>query len=777
MIHVIALRPDEDLKQKTFGIIGSSVEGLFANIDSVIEKIPEDERYNCHYTLSHSETDNIREFSWQDILPIDIDKVADEHRVLVATSVCATLHLPIDKVGIVFSGHGVHVLIKLPFRITERDYFTKFRSYYKNMADLIDRDLREKGLTGNVDCNLFAPSHLLRLPNTENRKEGLPNCMSVLYCAMMEEQPFDLTAFKPQIEDVRRITQRTLIQREGVITCPFLEWVRTHPHDVSEPQWHGAIGILAWIPEVGEQLCHEYSKEHSTYSYNQTEAYIARAKDLTGPRTCNNIEGLFDGCIDCPIRKSDSRVTTPLVIKTSDYIQTQDSGFHFVVESKSGIKRTPDYEGLARYFKQKYNAITNAQTNNTYIWQEGDFTAFETEFRGGYWHMINRNHLEKFALQHFNPYVKDQGRKEFARLVEISNNRNGSFFDTQEGYINFNNGVLDVAKMEIIPNSLEWGFTYKLPFDFDPTATCPKYDQFIEEVLNEKEAAMIVNEYMAYAAASMPNSLYEKALLLLGGGSNGKSVLMNTMRHIFGNDNCCSVGMGAMQSENSRPMLINKLINIVPEENKKALLNNSDLFKMLVSGEELTAKILYKDQFTFCPKAKLVFSYNELPFSNDHSNGFYRRFIVLSFPNSYIGKENRNLTNELKLEASGIWNRIIEAYKRLLENKAFTVSNMALNELSEFKSNSDSFMQFIEEFVQIKDGLFFHQDDFTLMRDAYQVYARISKESGQIALGYQQFVGQFKKILHKDRVKRKRVGDATNCLIVVGIKVAGLQNF
>ena len=196
--------------------MGESIERLFANLPSVVERIPPEERFNCYYTCFHPlNLDDPRSFSHQTVIPIDIDHVPEEQLTKVTECVSECLKIPVTSMVVVFSGHGVQFLIKSPFVIDDVAYFKNMRAYYKNMAAFIQSHLKRNNLCGEVDTAVWSPSRLMRLPMTINRKEGLPDSNARLINGTLDDVPFDLTIFKPEVEDIKRIQVRTTVQTKG----------------------------------------------------------------------------------------------------------------------------------------------------------------------------------------------------------------------------------------------------------------------------------------------------------------------------------------------------------------------------------------------------------------------------------------------------------------------------------------------------------------------------------------------------------------------------------
>lgn len=83
----------------------------------------------------------------------------------------------------------------------------------------------------------------------------------------------------------------------------------------------------------------------------------------------------------------------------------------------------------------------------------------------------------------------------------------------------------------------------------------------------------------------------------------------------------------------------------------------------------------------------MMFCLNELPKTNDTSNGFYRRFLIAPF-NVQIPKSkiNSNLLKDIiSHELPGIMNWVLEGRERLRMNGKFTDSPVMNKTLEEYR--------------------------------------------------------------------------------------------
>ena len=125
-------------------------------------------------------------------------------------------------------------------------------------------------------------------------------------------------------------------------------------------------------------------------------------------------------------------------------------------------------------------------------------------------------------------YLTRNGVGEIVEHVRRSCYDNESNLNNNSGYINLRNGVFDIEKKEITDHSAEMGFTYCLPFDYDKKAVPTKFLKFLKEITQE-DTALTISILEGFAYCLMPGYPIQKANMLVGEGSNGKSTLMGVL--------------------------------------------------------------------------------------------------------------------------------------------------------------------------------------------------------------------------------------------------------
>lgn len=758
MIQILGLRTYTgrdgiDKTSETFFERGwrvSSVNELFSNLNRYVEQIPENERYNLFYTVAHCLEERGRKFESQDIIPIDIDGIdvnrADEY----VSAVLITLGLPRDKVGIVYSGNGIHILVQMSKPFDYEGYFEEHKVYYKALCGRINQALYMYGLQGSADPVVFGKGRLLRLPNTINIKNGASR-KCILINGNIE--PLDISWHK--LADMPEINEGDYIHpnaakklpppdTKGVLEgCDFINWCADNQEKVTEPQWYAMLSIVSRLDD-GRRIGHEYSNKHPDYNFDKTEAKITQAIEAAGPRTCDNIETLWSGCSECKFYK---QCKSPIMLKSDEYIKSKDTGFYDISYASNGsIRRTPDYDGLVKFFDMQHDHVAMEDSGIVYI------------YRDNYWQEMPKQRLHEFAETWFQPTPNNSMCTEFENKLKRTNLRSQTWFNPQ-GYVNFKNCVLELETGKTMEHSSEFGFRYILPYDYDPDATCSRFDQFLDEVmLKDEDMKKVVCQFMGYAISGIDPVIGQKALILYGNGSNGKSVLLEIFKMLAGKGNYSTVSMGNdINKETGRYALSGKLFNVTEETPRDAMVDNT-IFKALVSGGEVQARRLYCDAFDMKNYAKIIMACNSLPANYDDTNGMYRRLLIVPFRATFT-EETKDvfILDKLKEELSGIFNIAYAGYKEFMSNRGrFARAEQIDAQLAEYKHDSHPLSFFIEEECSLKEG------GFTSSMVLYTRYKSFSDMTGMKPMDIRYFSKLMASYLHTVYGKDMRGRNSTN---------------
>ena len=291
-------------------------------------------------------------------------------------------------------------------------------------------------------------------------------------------------------------------------------------------------------------------------------------------------------------------------------------------------------------------------------------------------------------------------------------------------YINLVNGRLNWMTGELEAHDPEMLDLYQLPVRYDPKATCPRFDAYLDSTL-DADVHPMVEEVLGLV--TIPYTGFEKALMLTGEGANGKGVFLDTIEALLGSDNVSNVALQDLEENRFRVAeLDGPLANIFADLDSRAM-HSSSLFKTLVTGDRVTAERKFGQPFTFRSHARMLYSANKLPPSNDRTHAFYRRWIILPFTRTFEGtKDDKTLRSRLTTpdEISGIFNRALWGLKRLFTREQFTEPESVRQALAQYKIENDTVAAFVSECCREWEDGFISKDDF------YHTYALWCEDQG-----------------------------------------------
>lgn len=356
--------------------------------------------------------------------------------------------------------------------------------------------------------------------------------------------------------------------------------------------------------------------------------------------------------------------------------------------------KSKDY-AIAKLVKEIKDELVKEEFYLSYF--NNKFHSFENDF----WNEIKEEKIDiflrdcckeyyqneiKYQTNSFYKPLKETFKDEVKELVEI---------DSEKILLNCNNFTLEFNQRDFKPRShrKEDYLNYKLNYDFDENAKSPIWDKFLDEMLPCKNQQLLLHQFIGYSFTN--NLKLEKALFLYGEGGNGKSVVQEVITKLLGKENTSSVSIGKLTKDPNTVMLIEgKLLNYC-SENESSF--NLSQFRTLVSGEPILGKKLYKDIRTVENYAKLMFNLNSLPNIKEEKDSYLRRLLILVFNKKPEKIDPQLHFKIIKNELNGIFNRVVEALKTLIEEKGFIKIPELESILAEYKNDNDIVKQFIEE--------------------------------------------------------------------------------
>lgn len=236
------------------------------------------------------------------------------------------------------------------------------------------------------------------------------------------------------------------------------------------------------------------------------------------------------------------------------------------------------------------------------------------------------------------------------------------------------NGLLHPATRILHPHTPQFFNINSLEIDFDPAAAEPRrWLRFLNEVLpDDQESIDTLQEWFGYCLTH--DTSQQKALIAVGPKRSGKGTVARVLQRILGEFNVCGPTLASLAKEFGLQPLIGRLLAIVSDARLSGTSDVQGICEAIlrITGEDLVS-VPRKHLSDWAGKLDLRFMLmtNVLPGIVDAGGAIASRFIILSFSQSFYGKEDPELTPKLLSELPGILNWALGGLDRLKKRGVF----------------------------------------------------------------------------------------------------------
>jgi P4 family phage/plasmid primase-like protien len=318
--------------------------------------------------------------------------------------------------------------------------------------------------------------------------------------------------------------------------------------------------------------------------------------------------------------------------------------------------------------------------------------------------------------------------------------------------LTFQNGTLEVETGKFRDFSQADYCSIIMDYDYDPSASCPTWENFIEDVTDEEPRRAENLQFIA-GYTLVPDCRYQKIFVLLGEGSNGKSVYLEIIQALFGKSNVSVVSPTGLTQEFQRIKIKDALLNIGKDVSPDFSTGEIREWLLQISDGTLI-QACYKGQthITFEPRCKLIYSMNKPPVASV-IEGLNRRLRFIEFPCKYVDFPDKrdkrqkpkdvNLIPKLLKELPGIFNWAYNGYKLLNTVGYFTDTPEQAEITKQFEEMSDPIAVFCDENI--------FQGEET--RDyVYATYKEWCERTGHKPMSRERFLPGFRDCM-KDKIE------------------------
>jgi len=304
--------------------------------------------------------------------------------------------------------------------------------------------------------------------------------------------------------------------------------------------------------------------------------------------------------------------------------------------------------------------------------------------------------------------------------------------DAHPWLVNAANGTIDLRTGQLRPHRREDLITKLCPVQYDPLATCPTWERFLDDVMAEQRGMVA---YLQRALGSSLAGVVRDHVLHVayGTGANGKSTLLNAVLEATGTDYAMQAAPDLLMAKpgSEHPTALADLFGkrfvacIESDDNRRLA---EGLVKSLTGGDRIRARRMREDYWEFAPTHHVWLATNHRPTIRGTDPGIWRRIRLIPFAVSIPPeRQDRQLAERLRDERPGILRWLVDgclAWQR----SGLAEPDEVVGATAGYRDDQDTFAAFLDESADLSAD---HRERASTLYAAYIAWAQRAGEHVQ----------------------------------------------
>lgn len=454
---------------------------------------------------------------------------------------------------------------------------------------------------------------------------------------------------------------------------------------------------LNWDAELTPYLKGKYhvpfKQDDVTWSYTELREYMRTeiAANLNDPMS---MATAVQRCLSHMAAAQVDNIQQPILLKflaTQSGLQLSPTVLRRQLNDMRQSGELQTHADIAYDFYKSLALVTDYKYKQSRFWR----------WEGSHWSIVQDSWLLSKISQEYGQLQAARRAGDHSGILKVLSGvvEQEDEVDTPLG-INFLNGFLD-TNLVLHDHDPKFGQTHTLPCEYQPNNTeCPMFQDFLAKTWGGDDDYLAkvdaLQEMMAVTLFGASRQ-YQRAFLLFGVPKSGKTQLLNIMSYLVPPEGKCSVNPADWHDRFRPAMMANKRLNLVGELSERQNIDGQK-FKDIVDGTTQMSEFKGRDAFSFTPNCAHWFASNHLPKTRDTSEGFYRRWLVLTFNQPVpVGEK---LVRDLGLhivshEREAILAWAVKGITRMLEMSDYTLPASHVDSVNQMASQNNSLAFFI----------------------------------------------------------------------------------
>lgn len=318
------------------------------------------------------------------------------------------------------------------------------------------------------------------------------------------------------------------------------------------------------------------------------------------------------------------------------------------------------------------------------------------------WNRVDETHILNLMNKHsLADTINSKHKNEIIEALKQEGRKNKPK-DIKNTWIQFKDILFDVITGERIKATPEYFVTNPLPHELHPDnfEATPNIDKIFNEWVGP-EHVQTLYEILSYCM--IPNYPINRLFCFIGAGMNGKSKFLELLRKFIGDYNCTSTELDLLLGSRFEVTRLHKKLVCQMGETNFNELTNTSILKKLTGGDMIGFEYKRADLFDDINYAKIIISTNNLPETTDKTIGFYRRWLIVDFPNQF--SEQKDILADIpEEEYQSLSLKCCMVLKELLKKRAFHNEGSVEVRMKRYEDRSNPFDKFFKDYISEGEG-------------------------------------------------------------------------
>jgi len=418
------------------------------------------------------------------------------------------------------------------------------------------------------------------------------------------------------------------------------------------------------------------------------------------------------------------------------------------------------------------NVVMDLREKNTFV------TLKKTDeillFNGKIYDKAQAEAIIKEETENLIPNCTTHHRNEVVNKTKVQTYSDIENFDSDPNLVVIENGILNLNTLELKPHTPDHLSRVLFPVQYITPTWMISDDTIFEDIEKNLKDTLywkfLKNSFVVdgkfkkngfetalevSASPIIKHHIDEKAIMFLGNGDNGKSVLLEYLESMYGEDNISNITLQNIADDKFMSADLDGMSANIFTDLGHNELRNTGKIKAIVSNEGIQVQRKHQQGFKLKPFCKLIFSCNRFPKVFDQSQGFFRRWIVVKWERNFDGDPQRDEGLKQKLNTNQDEKNLVFSCLVRLANRLHRVGKFSHTVdwkiiQREWNENADPLDGFATNYI-------IDSENSKTKRETYQFYKEIMFEKGETPLGMGQFSKAFAEYYEEDRDSNARI--------------------